>query len=531
MQIRASENDIGAISGDDADNCYIIEDNFLVYGKGKDDFQTIADNIMSKIKGIMYRPYQAAVQGNPCYEVGDAVRLFTKYELIESYILSRTLKGIQALKDSFTAKGEERYDEKVNSVRKSIIQLKGKTNELERTVEETKSTITDVEKGLQSQITQNAESITAEVKRATDAETQLSSKISINADNITAEVTRAQGKEEQLSSSIKINVDNITAEVRRATSAEGELSSKISANADNITAEVTRATKAEGELSGKISVNADNITAEVKRAQGQEVKLAAAIKINADNILLKVSKGNISSEISQEAGKISIKSNRISIESDNFTLSEDGSIKAKNGEFSGKITVGEGTIGGFTITNNSIYNGKSSISSTTNGVFISTKGINIGDYDNYIKADTGGTTPSIEIKIGNSTISSSTIHLQKSGVSYPYIDFVSSGIELYSTSQIYTKINSDGITLQPTYNTRIKLNSNGVVSETGNISLIAYSSNTAILGNSSNKIGFFGSNGATKKYVGTLSDTPTVDNLKTKLNALINALKDYNLIS
>ena len=191
LQIRASENDIGAISGTDADNCYIIEDNFLVYGKGKDEFQTIADNIMSKIKGIMYRPYQATVQGNPCYEVGDAVRLFTKYELIESYILSRTLKGIQALKDSFTAKGEERYDEKVNSVRKSIIQLKGKTNELERTVEETKSTITDVEKGLQSQITQNAESITAEVKRATDAETQLSSKISINADNITAEVTRA----------------------------------------------------------------------------------------------------------------------------------------------------------------------------------------------------------------------------------------------------------------------------------------------------------------------------------------------------
>ena len=312
LQIRASENDIGAISGDDTDNCYIIQDNFLVYGKNKDDFQTIADNVLPKIKGITYRPFQATVQGNPCYEVGDAVRLFTKYELIESYILSRTLKGIQALRDSFTTKGEERYGEKVNSVRNSIIQLKGKTNELERNVEETKSTITDVEKGLQSQITQNASSITAEVKRATDAETQLSSKIAINADSITAEVKRAQGKEEQLSSSIKINADNITSEVTRATTAEGNLSSRITQTADSITAEVTRATTAEGNL-------------------------ASSIKVNADNILLKVSKGDVSSEISQEAGKISIKSNRISIESTNFTLTEDGSIVATNATLSGSL--------------------------------------------------------------------------------------------------------------------------------------------------------------------------------------------------
>ena len=88
---------------------------------------------------------------------------------------------------------------------------------------------------------------------------------------------------------------------------------------------------------GELKANADNITAEVKRAQAQEADLAAAIKINADNILLKVSKGNISSEISQEAGKISIKSNRISIESTNFTLTEDGSIVATNATLSGSL--------------------------------------------------------------------------------------------------------------------------------------------------------------------------------------------------
>lgn len=235
LQIREQKNDIGVIVGT-GDNAYVIEDNFLVYGKGTKELKSIANNVLSKIRGIVYRPFTADCKGNPCLEVGDAVRLPTRYELIESYILKRTLKGIQALRDDLEADGEEYRTNGANGIQKSILKLKGKSNVLERTIEKTQSTITDVEKGLQSQITQTATEIRTEVKNTTDG---LSSRITQNASSITAEVKRAQGQEIELAAAIKINEDKITAEVTRASEAEGDLSGNIEVTATKIRSEVS----------------------------------------------------------------------------------------------------------------------------------------------------------------------------------------------------------------------------------------------------------------------------------------------------
>ena len=190
----------------------MIEGNFLVYGKGTKELNEIGEKTLSKIKGIIYRPFSADCKGNPCLEAGDAVRLATKYELIETYILKRTLKGIQALRDDLEANGEEYRTSKVNGIQRSILQLKGKSNTLERSIEETKSTIVDVEKGLQSQITQTATEIRSEVKNTTDG---LSSRITQTAESITAEVNRATEKEGQLAAAIQVNADGITSKVSR----------------------------------------------------------------------------------------------------------------------------------------------------------------------------------------------------------------------------------------------------------------------------------------------------------------------------
>lgn len=236
LQIREKENDIGAIVGDGG-NTYVIEGNFLVYGKGTKELNEIGEKTLSKIKGIIYRPFSADCKGNPCLEVGDAVRLPTRYELIESYILKRTLKGIQALRDDLEADGEEYRTSKVNGIQRSILQLKGKSNTLERSIEETKSTIVDVEKGLQSQITQTATEIRSEVKNTTDG---LSSRITQNSESITAEVNRATEKEGTLSSKITQTAESITAEVKRATEKEGQLAAAIQINAEGITSKVSR---------------------------------------------------------------------------------------------------------------------------------------------------------------------------------------------------------------------------------------------------------------------------------------------------
>ena len=235
LQIREQKNDIGVIVGT-GDNAYVIEDNFLVYGKGTKELKGIANNVLSKIRGIVYRPFTADCKGNPCLEVGDAVRLPTRYELIESYILKRTLKGIQALRDDLEADGEEYRTSKANGIQRSILQLKGKSNVLERTIEKTQSTIEVKERKLISQITQTATEIRTEVKNTAYG---LSSRITQNANNITAEVKRAQGQEVELAAAIKINEDKITAEVTRASKAEGDLSGKIEVTATKIRSEVS----------------------------------------------------------------------------------------------------------------------------------------------------------------------------------------------------------------------------------------------------------------------------------------------------
>ena len=163
LQIREKEGDIGVIVGD-GDNTYIVEDNFLVYGKSTEDLTVIAENMLSVIEGLEYRPFDATLVGNPCIEVGDGVRLHTKYQLIDSYVLQRTLSGVQALRDNFSAEGEEYQSEKVNDIQTDIKQLKGKSNTLERTIEETRSTIEDVEKELSSRIEQTVKSISLTVK-------------------------------------------------------------------------------------------------------------------------------------------------------------------------------------------------------------------------------------------------------------------------------------------------------------------------------------------------------------------------------
>lgn len=159
LQIRQEENDIGCIvgSGNDA---YVVQNNFLVYGKGAGELQTIAQNLFNKIRIVStYRPFSAEARGSLTREVGQPVTVYTTQGMVTSYILCRTLTGIQSLRDSLEASGSAERAEVVNGVQEEIIQLQSKTNKLTRTVDETRSEIKDTAKGLESQILQNAQQI------------------------------------------------------------------------------------------------------------------------------------------------------------------------------------------------------------------------------------------------------------------------------------------------------------------------------------------------------------------------------------
>lgn len=163
LQIRQDEDDIGSIVGTGS-NTYVIENNFLVYGKDAAQLKTIATNAFNRIKSITYRPAEISSVGNPCIEAGDAIKLSTKYAELTTYVLERSLKGIQALTDSFTAQGEQLRTTQINSSNKSITQLKGRVNRLTHNVDQNKAEILNVEEGLKNEITQTASQLEIKIQ-------------------------------------------------------------------------------------------------------------------------------------------------------------------------------------------------------------------------------------------------------------------------------------------------------------------------------------------------------------------------------
>ena len=147
VQIRQDDGDVGAYSGTGT-NCYYITGNFLAYGKPASDLQTIADNVATKILGLTYRTYIGEMTGRPDIEVGD----YITYNVTSTYLFKRVLKGFQAIIDSIEAKGTEKLSEDT-SLNIQIIQLKGQSNVLKRTVEEMTNTITSLETDVNDAVT------------------------------------------------------------------------------------------------------------------------------------------------------------------------------------------------------------------------------------------------------------------------------------------------------------------------------------------------------------------------------------------
>lgn len=331
LQIRQEENDIGTIYGEGS-NCYIIEDNFLAYGKSANDLNEIAKKIYDKLQGVMYRPFNAECVGNPCLEVGDSIRFSTKYEIVESYILNRTLKGIQGLRDSFSTNGQEYRSEKINSVQKSIIQLRGKTNVLTRTVDETKSEIKDVESGLTSTITQTAGEIRTEIK---DTKEGLESSITQTAEEIKSTVSESTSQYDTSAYDVSLfgydSPPNIPYKAEEYFNQYylNQKNGKLYKSNGFVWAFIEELRLITTELSSQIKQTSDEIAQEViaRTKEGETIKASLELKIDNDD------DGTIVSLINGSADKIHFGAkNMFTVESPNFNVDEAG-----NAEFSGLV--------------------------------------------------------------------------------------------------------------------------------------------------------------------------------------------------
>lgn len=169
--IRADEEDIGAVAGYGS-NAYIIQGNIYFYGLTALDLQAVADDILDALGSISYRPIESTEQYNPIYELGDLITVPDGFgNTYNSIILQRTT---DLQREKVKAKGLQEYSQAATYSNNNLIALLGKTNRLHRDIEETRSTITDVEAGLQTEIRQTAEGLQIQI---TDLQEQIDGEI------------------------------------------------------------------------------------------------------------------------------------------------------------------------------------------------------------------------------------------------------------------------------------------------------------------------------------------------------------------
>lgn len=182
VKIQQEEGDIGGTSEGDGDNIYVIEGNPLVYGKTTSQMIAIANKIKSVIGGVSYCPAEISTNGSPWIEVGDRVNVLTSDGVVNTIVMKRDLTGIQGVMDSFTSTGSQELERKF-SIESEIIQIKGLSAILKRTVEEVSNELTDLEKETTSKFTQTAEQISLMVKKG-DVTSQINSELKVTGNTI-----------------------------------------------------------------------------------------------------------------------------------------------------------------------------------------------------------------------------------------------------------------------------------------------------------------------------------------------------------
>lgn len=292
LQIRQSEDDIGYIAGDDTGVSYVIQGNFLTYSSGTDELKTIANNVLSKISKVTFNPINITLQGNPCVETGDTIRIIdTNNKVYMSYVLQRTLTGIQMLMDSIISEGDQSLAE-VNGIQHDIIKLQGKTNELSRLIEGTSSTLNDYAKGLKSEISQKTDSLKLSVSKS----------FSVTNNNID-EVSKGLSSTNQTVNNLSNDLTNTN--------------KTLSTTNENVT---------------QLGKDLTNTNKTVKKVQAD-----LELKIDKDD------NGQIISMINASADVINLTGNRLTLGSANCTITKDGTITAKNALLSGSFECGDYT--------------------------------------------------------------------------------------------------------------------------------------------------------------------------------------------
>jgi len=365
LTIRTDDQDVGVTVGTSS-NKYVITNNFLVYGYDATALTSVANNILPKIAVRYYRPCVINALGNPLREVGDGLRIKTTYRGVTTYVLERKLTGVQSLRDTYTAQGEQYYNQQLNTVQSQYKQLSGRTLTLKADID-----------GISAELTQKVDNSTF-----TTYTEQTATQISSKADAVQLDGTVQGTYAYQTAQAIGLKAD---------------------------------ATELDGTVTGSYAqITATEIASKVSTTDYNGSEIVSKINQTSDTINAYVTKTGVVGDLNtQMSSYITITANQIAFGSDgtlvidttNFELDANGNATFK-GDVTG-ATISGGTISGTTITSTS-----GGYTTTISGGEISTNKITVTggsiSGSTIVSTNSGGTSTTT-ISGGNITSNSITL--------------------------------------------------------------------------------------------------------------------------
>ena len=136
-----ADGDIGTTVGTE-DNLYQISGNLMIVGQeGTDELSAALTTLLNAIKDNQYRPFTVKTYGNPMLAVGTSIVINTRDKVINSFVMAKTMTGIQSLKDDLSAKGNKTYPIDANSLQRQINNVSGAVNGVKSEIKKTNNEI------------------------------------------------------------------------------------------------------------------------------------------------------------------------------------------------------------------------------------------------------------------------------------------------------------------------------------------------------------------------------------------------------
>lgn len=228
LQIQSTHDDIGYVVGTGT-NTYIITENPLVFSANKATATTtLATNLLDGLKNITYRPMKFSTFNDFGIKVGAILTVNGK----ACYVMKKTVKASGC---EFECVGNKRRETQKTEQHSAITALNNKTNELVRTVDETKSTITSIQGSItniedeQGNITSQMATITTEQSEIKQTAQGLTSTVS----SIQTSLQNLDGEVETLSSTVS-TVQQTATGLTSTVTQQGETISQIRQDLDKI---------------------------------------------------------------------------------------------------------------------------------------------------------------------------------------------------------------------------------------------------------------------------------------------------------